>query len=339
MTTKQSSATKDIDFCARRLGLDESELLDAAVADPSWWQELAQYDPGTTTRLAALLAARMHEENQTLALKLRRPHRYVVERQAILSSGDTFQSESRLADLESIWELVPYLNSSKTALSTRCSLLREMGCSEQLVELSDLLAELPEGAMAKDALPRSLWQLGDGEAVPTVEVARRAEALRDEELEILDLAWLPAELARLARATRKTSFLRQLLAMGARGVAVMCAYGRAHRSRHARGPTLLAGMTRLAELIQVIDGSDTGSDPLLGCELALSEVAIDQGSISEFELGLELRYAERLGSLVGVSEKDVLRIAKEVTAGLNPLCDMLEAARVQGARIEGFPSV
>ena len=321
-----------LEAVSRRLGLKAPDLIDAAYAPPSWWQELSRADPDAATELAFLVA---RGTPGRLALSTTRPHRYHLERRTLhlANDGDRAESHERLELLESLWALCPYVASPEA----RSRVLREYRADPVLIELADLLAELKEGAMSGDGLPAELRRPGDGEMVETATVASRARRLSEEALAQLELGWLPKELARLAEGAAPR-FLRALFRLSSASVSLLACYGRAHPRRHAAGASLLAGMAQLERLIEAAGMGD--GDPLLGVELDPAEIAIDFASMAGFEEETELAYYRRLDSLGRpASAQEAEKIAAATTKGLNVLLDILDAARRAGSRIEALPTV
>jgi len=314
----------------RRLGLGADDLLDAVTAPARWWQELASRDGDAVTELAIELAAR---SDRPLAIARDRPQRYVTERRVILDHPDPAIRQELMTRLERLWDAAPYVAST----AARSKSMRERHMPGWMIELADLLGEVPMRSIRASLLPAEVLRVGDAETVESIVVAERIDRLSEEALAQLELDWLPAEIARLA-SDEKAKFLRAFGGLHSAAVALLVCYSDAHPRRHARGSTLLAGIRQLNRLVEVAGKADW--DPLFGLQVAPGDIELTVGDISDFEAAIEAdfyRLLDGLGHLA--STKEAEHAARTCTAGLNVLLDVLDAARRAGAHIEALPSV
>jgi hypothetical protein len=321
----------DVDRLAllmRRLRLDEDDLLDAVTASAGWWQERARRDAGATTELAVELAAR-----QRLAICDHRPHRYVAERRAVLDHPDPAVGRGLLTLLTRLWDLAPYV----AAPAARSAALRRADAPPELIELADLLGEVPMRSVRTASLPADLARIGDAERVDTTVVAERVDALADEALATLGIGFLPIELRRLVPTAKRAAFLRELFGLHSVAVALLCWYSAAHPRHHATGRTLLAAMRQLNRLVEVSGKAD--DDPLFGLELEPADVVVTVAHVVDFEAALEAGFYRALALVPSPTPAAAERLAQRHTAGLTPLLDILEAGRARGVHVEALPSV
>jgi len=318
-------------WCLDRLNLDKQDLYDGVDAPLTWWQERAARDPAAATVLSVLLAA---SGTRRLRICSDRPSRYSKERHVVLEHAVPGVRAQLLDRLERLWDLAPYVAS----LEARSACLRELGAPAQMVELADLLSQLPLRSLRSASLPGELLRAGDAERVDTIRVAERIDQLAEEALAALQLDWLPGEIRRLVPPTNRARVLRELFSLHSASLALLGCYSRAHPRRHARGETLIVGMHQLNRLLEVAGRAD--HDPLYGLEIMPAQIELTVADVTDFEAALEADYFRLLEALGPKPRaKDITRTAKSITAGLNVLLDILEAARAEGAHIESLPCV